>query len=498
MVQFPRKIASLTFVATFLSGCAVGPNFKIPAAPGVTSYLPASGATPTSGDQVPGQKVVRNGEIPAQWWELFRSNELDALVQNAIIHNPDLAAAEAGVRVARANALAQRGSLFPSIDANLNATRQKVPLAPAVDADTGAALPETARYSVVTRQVSVAFVADVWGGLRRQVEAADAEVESQAFQREGVYLTLATNTALAAVEEARLRGQIAATNQIIKLQTDLLHLLRRQQEMGHIGLTDVLTQETALAQSQLTLPPLERQLAQQRNLLAFLTGRFPNEGRLPTFQLSSFQLPRSLPLSLPGDLVRQRPDIRTAEANLRQANANIGAAIANRLPQVTLSASAGKTWSSVPDITPSGAAWAVGGNLAQKLFDAGTLAHQQRAAEETTNQSLAQYRGVVLSAFKDVADVLRALQSDIRTINAAATAKRAAGQNVELVRKQVEEGQVNIPLLIEVQRAYLETSLAHIDAQAARFADTIALFQALGGGWWNRPEVKIERTVAAL
>lgn len=445
-------------------------------------------------DQIPGQKLVHGGEIPPQWWEMLRSDNLNLLVQDAIVHNADLAAAEAAVRVARANALAQRGALFPTVDASLDASRQKIAVSPVVDPDTGEQSTGPSRYSVVTRQVSVSFVPDVWGGMRRQIESADAQVESQAFQREGVYLTLASNIALAAIEEARLRGQIVATTQIIGLQTDLLRMLRRQFETGQIGQSDVATQETAVAQARLSLSPLELQLAKQRHLLAFLTGRFPNEARLPSFRLATFQLPRRLPLSVPGNLVRQRPDIRTAEASLRAANAAIGAAIADRLPQITLSANTGKTWSNVPDLSPAGAFWMVGSNVAQKVFDAGTLAHKQRAAEEATTQALLQYRGVVLAAFQNVADALKALQTDARAIEAAAAAKGAAQKNVDFLRRQLEQGQVNVPLLIEAQRAYLDTSLALVDAQASRLADTVALFQALGGGWWNRPEIKVAST----
>jgi NodT family efflux transporter outer membrane factor (OMF) lipoprotein len=482
-----------------LSGCAVGPDFKTPGAPDVASYLPAlRRGNSGHADRVPGQQLAHGGEIPPQWWELLRSEGLNRLVQDAIAQNADLTAAEAAVRVARANALAQRGSLFPTVDAGLEANRQKIAVMPVLDPDTGETSTSPSRYSVITRQVSVSFVPDVWGGLRRQVEATDAEVEAQAFQREGVYLTLASNVALAAIEEARLRGQLAATNRIIELQIDLLRILRRQHEQGHIALSDVMTQKTAVAQARLLLPPLERQLAQQHNLMAYLTGRFPNEARFPTFQLATFKLPHALPLSVPGNLVRQRPDIRTAEAALRRANAGIGEAIANRLPQITLNASAGKTWSNVPELSPTGAIWMVGSSVAQKVFDAGTLAHKQRAAEEATNQAVAQYRNVVLAAFQNVADVLRALQSDVRAIQAAAAAKWAAQQNVNLIRSQVEQGQVNIPILIEAQRSYLDTSLALVDAQASRFADTVALFQALGGGWWNRAEVRDEGRGAQL
>lgn len=471
------------FFFLILASCAVGPDFHAPDAPGVMNFLPGHAA-----DRVPGRTMVGGADIPPQWWELFRSSALDHLVQDSIAHNTDLAAAEAAVRVAQANALATRGALFPVVSASLDANRQKIPVSPEFDPMTGVKNPNI--YSVVTRQVSVSFAPDVWGGTRRQIEAADAETENQAFQREGVYLTLASNITLAAIEEARLRGQIAATRRIIRLQSDLLGILRRQYEQGQIGLPDVVTQETALAQSQLLLPPLERDLAKQRNLLAILIGRFPSGPNLETFQLGSFRLPRRLPLSLPANLVRQRPDIRTAEANLRAANAQIGVAIANRLPQITLTGNAGKTWSNVSELSTPGSFWFIGSNITQTIFDAGTLLHRQQAAEEATNQAVAQYRSVVLAAFQNVADVLRALQADERSIQAATMAVRSAEQNVNLVRRQVEQGQVNIALLIQAQQAFLETSLARVDALASRLADTVALFQALGGGWWNRPTVE--------
>lgn len=468
------------------AGCTVGPDFKVPEAPGGRTFLPASGRA--GADQVPGRTVARGAQIPPEWWNLFEAPGLTRLVMDGITHNADLKAAEAAVRVAGANARAQRGALFPLVTAGLDASRQKI--AATVGADGGDS-PSPAIYNVVTRQVSVSFVPDVWGGTRRQIESADAQAEAEAFRREGVYLTLASNIALAAIEEARLRGQIAATNRIVDLQLDLLRVLQRQRDQGQIALPDVVTQESAVAQTRLLLAPLERQLAQQRNLLAFLTGRMPSESSaMATFRLNAFRLPRRLPLSVPGDLVRQRPDVRTSEASLRAANAQIGAAIANRLPQITLTGNAGKTWSSVPDLSPSGAFWAVAGNLAQTVFDAGTLEQRQRASEEATAQASAEYRSVVLASLQNVADVLSALQSDARAFTAAITAERLAEQNINLVRRQVEQGQLNIALLIAAQETYLQASLGRVDAEAARLADSVALFQALGGGWWNRTHVR--------
>jgi NodT family efflux transporter outer membrane factor (OMF) lipoprotein len=311
----------------------------------------------------------------------------------------------------------------------------------------------------------------------------------QTFQREAVYLTLTSNIALAAIQEASLRGQIAATNRIITLQSDLLGILQRQFDRGQIAQPDVLAQETAVAQAKLLLPPLERQLAQQRDLLAFLTGRFPSEAMAVAFQLASFRLPHSLPLTVPADLVRQRPDVRVAEASLHAANAQIGVALANRLPQITLNGNVGSTSLALAKLfSPGTGFWTIAGGAAQTLLDAGTLENKQRAAEAATQQAAAQYRGVVLAAFQNVADALRALQSDARAVAAAIEAERSASRNIDVVRRQVEQGQVSVPILLAAQQAYLLTSLARVQAEAARLADTVALFQALGGGWWNRPD----------
>src|SRR5262249_9004663 len=389
----------------------------------VTGYLPRHAAGLSPGERVSGQRVVQGGDIPERWWELFRSRHLNEVIAQGIIHNPDLQAAEAAVRVAQANALAQRAALFPTVTGDYNSSRQKQALATV----TPTAANNASTFSLHTAQVTVSYVVDVFGGTRRLIEAADAQTEAQAFQREGTYLTLTANIAVAAIQEASLRGQIAAIRRLIGIQTRLLDIVRRQYDSGQIGLIDVSAQETALAQARLQLPPLEKQLAQQRDLLAFLTGRFPAEDIAATFQIASFRLPRTLPLSVPADLVRQRPDVRVAEANLHAANAQVGVAIANRLPHITLTGNAGSTALALSKLFPPGTGfWMVAGDVTQTLFDAGALENRQRAAEETVTQSAAQYRTTVLTAFQNVADSLRALQADARAVAAAIAAERAA------------------------------------------------------------------------
>ena len=482
----------LSFLAlTMLTSCAVGPDFQRPDAPDVKGYLSRRDDAP-GGVLTPTAAFTTGADIAARWWDVFGSRGLNQLIEDGIANNPDLAAAEAAVRVAQANALALRGTLFPVVTASFDASRQKI-----ADPLSSGLANGSDLYSLHTAQVSVAFVPDVFGGTRRAIESADAQAEQQAFQREGVYVTLASNIALAAIQEASLRGQIAATRRLIGIQTQLLEVLRRQNDRGQIALPDVVAQETAVAQARLLLPPLERQLAQQRNLLATLTGRFASEGLPAVFELQSFRPPRRLPLSLPADLVRQRPDVRAAEANLHALNAQIGVAIANRLPQITLSANAGSSAESIAQLfAPGTGFWTIAGNAAQTVFDAGNRYYKQRSAEEATAQAAAQYRSTVLTAFQNVADVLRALQSDTRAINAAVAAEASAQRSIDLVRRQVEQGQVSSPVLLNAQQAYLQTSLARVQAQAAQLADTVALFQALGGGWWNRtppaPETAIQ------
>ena len=469
----------MLFVGLF-AGCALGPDFVPPAPPAVVGYLPP--VARSSPDIVPGQHLIAGGDIPGQWWEAFRSPHLNDLITCGIERNPGLQAAEAAVRVAQAGAAAQEGALFPLVGANFNPTRLETPSKTLI---TNAANGENI-YSLHTGQLTVAYVADVFGGVRRQVETAQAQAELQSFQREGVYITLTSNIALAAIQEASLRAQIAATRRIVELQSRLLDILNKQNERGQIAQPDVVTQETAVAQAKLLLPPLERQLAQQRNLIAVLTGRFPGDYVDPSFDLAHFHLPRDLPLSLPANLVRQRPDIRAAEAAVHAANAQVGVAIANRFPQITLTGNVGSTALAFSQLfSPGTAAWLMAGNVAETVFDAGTLRARQAAAEENWRITVAQYQSTVLAAFENVADALRALQADSRTLGAAIAAEEFASRGIDLVRRQVERGQVSLPILLNAEQAYLQTSLARVQAEAARLADTVALFQALGGGWWN-------------
>ena len=469
-----------TAVLLAAGGCAVGPDFAGPPEAQVENYLPPKLEKAT---RAAGARPAPGAHIPSDWWEVLGSRQLNQLIELGLVHNQDLVAAEAALRVAQANLGAARGAFFPTVQASWESNRQLTPTQTLQTNDaSGRAL-----YSIHTAQASVSYVADVFGGVRRLVESADALTEAQYFQREAVALTVASSIALAAVQQASFQGQIAVTRRLITAQSELLGVLRRQNAAGQIALPDVLVQETALAQTKLLLPPLERQREQQANVISVLTGSFPSHSERLTFALRNFRSPRQVPVSLPADLVRQRPDVRIAEANLRSANALIGVAIANRLPQITLTGNGGSTADMVSRLfSPGTWFWMIAGGAVQTVLDGRTLAMKQRAAEETFRQQTAQYKSVVLQAVQNVADVLLALEADARTIVAAREAEAAAMRSLTLVRRQLEQGQIGLPTVLTAQQAYLQTSIASVQAQASRLSNVVALYQALGGGWWNR------------
>lgn len=471
--------AGAAVLCCLVAGCTVGPDFVSPSPPPVSGFLPASRQPSGTG----AQRLHLGADVSAEWWALLGSRGLNNLIQRGLSQNADIKAQEAAIRAAQAMALAQRGALFPTVDANYNFTRQKVPTqSRSSDASTGANL-----YSVHTAQLSVGFVPDVFGGTRRLIEVANTQVEIEQIKRQAAILTVTSSIALAAIQEASFREQIAVTRRLVDAQEQVLNLLKRQESVGQIGSQDVVAQETAVAQAKLLLPPLERQMNQQRNLLAVLTGAFPSEYNFNEFDLKSFKLPRDLPVSLPADLVRQRPDILVAEAGVHVVNAQVGIAIANRLPQIKIAGNAGSAALAFSKLFAGGTAfWTIAGDVVQPIFDGLTLYYKQKAAEEALVQAVEQYRGVVLVAFQNVADTLVALEADNKAVTAAAAAERAAARSIQLLRNQLEQGQISLPNLLVAQQAYLQTSLARVQAEASRLANTVALFQALGGGWWKQ------------
>jgi NodT family efflux transporter outer membrane factor (OMF) lipoprotein len=488
------RLAIAGMTAALVCGCVLGPDFLPPVPPPDTAgYSAGRPLTRTVGANVAGgaaQRFVPGRDIPGDWWRLLGSRQLGALTERALKNNPDLAAAQAALRVAQANLAAGRAAFFPTVSGTFSSSRQMAPVTPPTpDANGNLVLAESPAFNLFTGQVNVSYTPDVFGGIRRNVESLQAQSESQRFQLEATYLTLTSNIVVAAIQEASLRGQIDATRRLVQIGTDVLKLLRTQFDAGQIAESDVLAQQATLAQIEQALPALERQLAQQRHLLSALTGGLPSQEPPEKFTLSALRLPRYLPVSLPSQLVRQRPDLRAAEENLHAASAQIGVAVANRLPNVTLTGNLGRQSLSAAQLfSPGTGAWAIAGEVVHPIFDAGALYQKEVAARATFEQATSQYRSTVITAFQNVADSLSALEKDAVALQKAVAAEDAANKSLTIARRRLELGDINYILLLNAQQTYFQALLSRTQAQANRLADTVALFQALGGGWWNRED----------
>lgn len=482
-------ISTLTaaFVASFGS-CAVGPNYKKPPAPQVGGYTPAPPTTTSNTTSISGgeaQQFIPGRDIPGDWWTLFQSKPLSDLIERSLKANPNIKAAQAALVVARENVFAQRGAYYPFVGTSFSASRQKTSSEISPTTASGAL-----NFSLYTPQVSVSFVPDVFGLNRRTVEALGAQEQQARFALAATHITLSSNVAAAAIQEASLREQIEATHQLIKINTDMVQVLRNQYARGYVSKLDLAAQESQLAQVAATLPPLEKQLAQQRDLLAALAGGFPNQEIPEKFELATLHLPQEIPLSLPSRLVEQRPDVRQAEENLHFANAQIGIARANRLPSFALTGDAGSMALAFSRIFNSGTGfWDIGAGATQSIFQGGTLRHRERAARAAYEQASEEYRATVLTAFQNVADSLNALQQDADALKTAAAAKDAASVTLDLAQKQFGAGYANYLALLNAEQTYQQALINLAQARANRYADTAALFQALGGGWWNRADI---------
>jgi NodT family efflux transporter outer membrane factor (OMF) lipoprotein len=473
-------------VCLAMSGCTVGPDFRTPAAPSVTGYTatalpPETASAPVAGGDV--QHFAPGQEIPAQWWQLFQSPALDQLIRRALADSPTLAAAQATLRQAQENLRARSGTeYYPGVDASLTGTRQKATGAVFGQPGTGGFF-----YGLYNATVNVSYSLDLFGGGRRELEALQSQVDYQRYQLEATYLSLTANIVTTAVQEASLRTQLKASREIIALQEKQLTLVERQFQLGGAARSDVLAQQAQVAQTRTVLPPLEKALAQTRNQLAVLVGSLPSDASLPEFDLERLHLPQELPLSVPSKLVRQRPDILASEGLLHAAGAQVGVATANLYPQITLSASMGSQAGRLQDLfSPGTSIWSLGAGLMQPVFHGGELTAKRRAAIAAFDQAAAQYRGTVLQAFQNVADVLQALEADARALKAQVDAEKAAADTLDVTQQQFQFGAVSYLSLLNAQRQHQQTRIGLVQAQAARFADSAALFQAMGGGWWNR------------
>jgi len=476
---------ALSVAAIALAGCAVGPDFVRPDAPQTDSYTEEPVPQQTvSADTVGGaaQTFAQGKDIQGDWWTLYHSQDINDVVGLALKGNPDLEAAQASLREARANWYVALGPLFPQIDATGGVTRERLSAA----GSGGMAGKNT--FTLYNASVQGSYLLDIWGGSRRELEAAGAREDFARFELEGTYLTLTSNVVTGAIQEASLRSQVAATNDIIKAEAQELNVLQQQFNLGAISEADVLSQQAQLAQTKATLPGLDKALAAQRNHLATLIGRVPSQGNIPAFDLTKLTLPQEIPLSIPSKLVEQRPDVRAAEGQMHAALAEVGVATANLLPQFDLTANyGGEAFSASKLFNAPNITWGLGASVLQAIFHGGSLWHAREAAKAEFDRTYAAYKSTVLAAFEDVANSLRALQADADTLKADLEAERAAAGRLHLVQEQFQAGAVAYLSVLDAERTEQQARITLVQGQAARFADTAALFHSLGGGWWNNP-----------
>jgi NodT family efflux transporter outer membrane factor (OMF) lipoprotein len=465
-----------------LSGCAVGPDFVRPEPPQVDHYTQGKDPTVTVYADGKVQYFKQSAQIVADWWRLFNSTRLDAVVKEAISNNQSLQAAQAALRQSQDNLRAGYGVFFPQIDAGFDATRQKFSPARFGQRSTGSI------FSLFTLSATVSYVLDVFGGERRAVESLRAQEDLQRFTVTGTYLALTGNIVNTIVAQAAYREEVIATEQIIRLLSEQTSITEAQAEAGIVPYANALSLRSQLAAFEATLPPLRQKINQAGHLLATLAGRTPAEWLPSQINLADLTLPTDLPITLPSHFVRQRPDILAAEAQLHSSSAEIGVATAALFPSFTLNGAYGLNNISINELFNKSSFWSLGANLSAPLFHGGTLWYQRKAAIEAYRQFLAGYRQTVLNAFAQVADILRALEHDAEALRAQSQAVDASGEALRLIHVNYQAGTVNYLQILIADYQYHQAKIGFIQAQAQRFQDTVALFVALGGGWWNAEE----------
>lgn len=483
--RFSRATLPMLVMLGALAGCTAGPDFKAPTAPRVASYVAGSLPARTVSADAPGgqaQYFVSDQKIAAQWWTLFHCAALDKLVEQALRDSPTLAQAQARLHQAQ-QALAAQTSAFdyPSVNGTLSTARQQI--------NTRAmglgAAPNPGPFTLYNASVGVSYTLDLFGAQRRALEALRAALDYQRFELAAARLTLAANVVTAVVREASLRDQLRATTTIVDAQRSQLRITEGRHRLGAVPELDVIAQRNQLAQTEATLPGLRQQLAQTRHLLAVYLGVPPGAAHLPAIELAELHLPTRLPLALPSELARQRPDIQAAEALLHQASANVGVATASLYPHISLSASLGTEATGLRDVFgPASGVWNLGAALTQPLFHGGELRARRREAVAAYDQAAAAYRQTVLAGLQNVADTLRALQADAQALQARADAAAQAERTYHITQGQYRAGGLSYLAVLDAQQRVAQARLARIQATAQRYADSAALLQALGGGWW--------------
>ena len=486
-----QRGAHLAVIVVMFGGCAVGPNFVRPAPPDTDRYTRELQSEATVSANGQAQHFKPSDTLIADWWKLFESAELNATVNKAIANNPTLQASEASLASSQDNMRAGYGVFFPQIQAGVGASRQRSSSLQQGSQTSGRI------FNLVTLSSTISYAIDVFGGARRSVESLRAQADFQRYENVAAYLILSSNVVNTSIARAAYYEEICTTKQLIKLEKQQLRLTQAQVRAGTSPYVNILSIESLIAANQALLAPLEQNLSQAEHLLATLEGEFPSKADLPEINLNKFSLPIDLPVSLPSDLVNQRPDILAAEAQMHVASAKIGVATALMFPSFSLNGTFGTSGTNFGNLTASsGKFWSIGPVATIPLFQGTTLWFGRKAAIDVYQQSRANYRQTVLSAFEQVADSLKALEHDAEALQAQVEAKHAAGEALKLLQANYHAGLIDYLAVLTADVQYHETSIAYLQTVAQRYQDTVALFVALGGGWWNAqiPTVKGDAT----
>ena len=473
-----------TLALGLATACTVGPRYHAPTPPTMTTYTPEPQVNETvgaAGSAGNAQHFLSSADIPAQWWTLFHSPQLDSMVREALSNSPTLAAATARLKEAQEEANARTGATkYPSVSATVSAEREQLDLA-----TFGIPFPSPPPFNLLNGSVAVSYALDLFGANRRLVEGLHAPVAYERWQLQGSRLMLAGNVVSAAIRQAQLQTQIDLTRQMLQLQERELEITERRYQAGGASQYDVHSQRTLVAQTRSDLPSLEQQLDVINHQLALLMGTTPSEAPIASISLGDLTLPEELPVSLPSSLVRQRPDIRASEALLHEASANVGVATANLYPQIVVSGSGGGIGTSLSN---GGEVWNFGASLTQPIFNGGALRAEKRKAVAAYQEAGSNYQQTVLQAFREVADALRALQHDAQLLQARSDAAIQAAASYQIASLRYSAGGISQLALLDAQRQQLQTELDRTASVASRYSDSATLLQALGGGWWNESQ----------
>jgi NodT family efflux transporter outer membrane factor (OMF) lipoprotein len=476
------KRALIASVAVmFLAGCNVGPKYQPPTAPAVAAYTPLPQPAQTAASAGPAgvkQQFDSTTKIPAAWWTLFHSAELNTMMEQALKNSPSLAQAAARLRESQEELNARTGATkYPNVTGNASVEQEQPNLSAY-----GIPFPNPSPFTLLNGSVAVSYALDVFGANRRAIEGLKAERDYQNWQLEGARLMLAGNVVAAAIRQAELRSQIDLTRQLLAVEQRELAITEARNQAGGVSDADVESRKSVVTETEAAIPPLEAEIDQVNHQLAVLMGKSPAEADIPALSLDALHLPGELPVSLPSALVRQRPDIRAAEALLHQANANVGVATANLYPQIVLSANGGGIGTS---FVTGGDLWNVASSLTQPIYNGGALHAQKRRAEAAYEEASSVYRQTVLQAFGQVADTLTSIEHDAETLKARGDAAAESNASYQIAQGRYEAGGISELTLLEAEQQQLQSELDRNAAVASRFVDSATLFEALGGGWWN-------------